>query len=202
MKTLFDYDITLEEAEELIKNGADVNMKNQYHVTPLHRQENIDIINLLIKHGADVNAKDIYGTTPLHYAQSMDVIQCLINNNANVNACSNAGITPIFNMRQANVLYLLKHGAEINFLDIDKIGILNEVNSESWNQFYIQNGAVASTIAIYQKCRNFFTPEQQEAFDLFMTITNNDEDFFNMCLSYQNDKKNQVKMKIKDMDIQ
>jgi hypothetical protein len=48
MKTLFDSDLTLEEAEELIKNGADVNMKNKYHVTPLHRQENIDIINLLI----------------------------------------------------------------------------------------------------------------------------------------------------------
>ena len=49
MKTLFDHDLTLEEAKELIKNGADVNERDPFNNTPLSLVLNIDIAQLKYK---------------------------------------------------------------------------------------------------------------------------------------------------------
>ena len=65
MKTLFDQDITLDEAEKLVKNGANVNEKDEFSDTPLHFVRNVHIVKLLIDNGADVNAHDLHGYTPL-----------------------------------------------------------------------------------------------------------------------------------------
>lgn len=58
-------------AESLIKNGADVNAKNEYGETPLHlaaSNEYDNMVEFLIKNGADINAKTERGNTPLQYA--------------------------------------------------------------------------------------------------------------------------------------
>ena len=51
--------------------GADVNAKDKYEWTPLHRaasEGHRDIVELLIAKGADVNAKDWDDETPLDWA--------------------------------------------------------------------------------------------------------------------------------------
>lgn len=74
--------------EFLLENGADVNIKGYYNVTPLHKatiylsrraidgysEEAISIVKILIDYGADVNAKNETGDTPLHYAVLFDEI--------------------------------------------------------------------------------------------------------------------------------
>jgi ankyrin repeat protein len=62
---------TKEIAALFIAKGADVNAKNRYGSTPLHRaaiQGHKEIVELLVTKGADVNAKsETYGT-PLDVA--------------------------------------------------------------------------------------------------------------------------------------
>jgi ankyrin repeat protein len=61
----------LNKVRELIKNGADVNAKDQWDRTLLHWSSNcghFKIAKYLVEKGADVNARDIDGETPLHTA--------------------------------------------------------------------------------------------------------------------------------------
>ena len=61
----------LEATKALIDQGADVNAKDGYGVTPLHHAagENLaGIGKMLVEAGADVNIRDESGHTPLHYA--------------------------------------------------------------------------------------------------------------------------------------
>jgi ankyrin repeat protein len=171
-KTLFDDDLTLEEAEELIKNGADVNEKDNYRNTPLFYVENIDIANLLIKYGANVNHKDDYQFTPIFVHVNIAIYKILINS-----------------------------GADINIQDILGLTVLDYQESIDHARVLISNGAIAGKIESYKKFRDLFSKEQQNSFDAFMSITNNDNDFYQMCLAYQNDIKNHVKIDIKEMDI-
>jgi hypothetical protein len=68
--------------KELLKNGADPNMRGKENRTPLLEacyKEHIvrspifsDIVKLLLEYGADPNLADIHGRTPLHTASALD----------------------------------------------------------------------------------------------------------------------------------
>jgi ankyrin repeat protein len=87
--------------ELLISSGADVNTKDDFGTTPLHRAARFDksvLAELLILNGADVNAKTEVGATPLHLAAqagSKNILKSLISNRADVNARDNSGYTPL-----------------------------------------------------------------------------------------------------------
>jgi len=65
------YDGRIDEARQLLMNGADPNTRNSNHTTPLmvaaHRGY-YSIADLLIRYDADINAVDIHGNTALLYA--------------------------------------------------------------------------------------------------------------------------------------
>ena len=65
----------LEAVKQHLADGADVNAKDKYGLTPLHHaawQGRNEIVELLIANGADVNAKDVDGVTPLDRAIQLD----------------------------------------------------------------------------------------------------------------------------------
>ena len=69
-------------AEFLIKNGADVNAKNNYNSTPLTiacESGNVKMVKLLVKYDADVNnPMTEYGSGPLLAADSYEIEEFLI----------------------------------------------------------------------------------------------------------------------------
>lgn len=103
----------------LLKNGANVNLKNNLGETPLHMScrvyYNTDFVELLLKHGADPNEKDNSGNIPLTIA--------LTNNcSKNVNVLLKNCPTAIDDA--SNVVCVIKHILESN-PDISKEQLSN-----------------------------------------------------------------------------
>lgn len=115
------FDANTQECKRLIEDGADVNAKDIFGLTPLHSvaggmdkkyyrevvfvfsnamvtydvNAGVEIAELLIAKGANVNAKDKEGYTPLHWAATQGrkgVVEVLILNGADVNAKSKENI--------------------------------------------------------------------------------------------------------------
>ena len=119
-----------EAVEILLKRGADVNVRDDNGLTPLHYavRYSIGAVEILLKYGADVNAQDDHGDTPLHCAvDSMDsigAVEILLKRGANVDAQDDDGRTPLhyavgtwLDFETAEVL--LKYGANVNAQDDD-----------------------------------------------------------------------------------
>jgi ankyrin repeat protein len=91
---------TPQQIEAALKDGADVNTKNNKGETPLMfaaSSGNPDLVPLLLSAGADVNAKSDRGSTPLMWAASdgdPDIVALLLKAGANVNAKNVHGWTP------------------------------------------------------------------------------------------------------------
>jgi ankyrin repeat protein len=92
----------------LISRGANVNAKNKFNYTPLHKavtnfmvakpneKDCEKILNLLIEKGADINARDGNGNTPLMSAvQKMTPTKILVAKGADINIQNNDGETAL-----------------------------------------------------------------------------------------------------------
>lgn len=179
-KTLFDENLTYDEAVQLIKDGVDVNERNDYdnaplHVvqefkiaellinnganvnqlddcdnTPLHLVNDINIAKLLIAHGADVNAKSVGGCTPLHFIRDVEIVQLLIEHHADVNVMNNEGNTPLFFVDNIQVAELLiKHGADVNATNKTDFIPLHSAYNVEIAQLFIKHGALINQRNIF-----------------------------------------------------
>jgi len=62
-----------ERVRELLKKGADPNVRDEYGNTPLHvaaYEGHVDVVRLLLEHGADPTVKNKDGDTPLDLARA------------------------------------------------------------------------------------------------------------------------------------
>jgi len=90
----------LSKVRDLIKRGANVNIKDKDGKTPLHiavENNYEDIVKVLIQNNADVNIKDNNGNTPLHIAimnGNEFIIKELLKAKADKNIKNNEGKTP------------------------------------------------------------------------------------------------------------
>lgn len=118
--------MNFEEIIELIKKGANPNLKSKYYgESPLHlaiTYLNYDVVKELVKNGADVNILDDFDTTILIYAIERNyfpIIKFLLENKANPNIKDSNKKTALdyARPRHPEVINLLlqynaKHGSE------------------------------------------------------------------------------------------
>jgi ankyrin repeat protein len=115
-------------AERLIADGADVNAKDNFGMTPLHtavRAGRTDVVGLLTANGADINAKSNAGHTPLFLAVakgSKNIAEQLIARGAAVNTKDKFDMTPLHSAAHTGnkdmVELLIAKGANINAISI------------------------------------------------------------------------------------
>lgn len=117
--------IDIQEIIELVKLGADVDVRDDYSQrTFLHeacdRYRNMELVKTLIDNCADVNARDKDDNTPLHLAlktRKVELIKLLIDKGADMNASNNDGYTPLLLALKFGLYYLnilLNSGADVN----------------------------------------------------------------------------------------
>jgi len=117
----------LSKVKKLLKEGSDVNGKDEYgspalHIALLYKHKGI--VKQLIKKGADVNAKNFFGATALQVASHLgqtDMVKLLIKKGADVNAKDYHGNTALIVATEARnrkiVKVLLKNGADVHEKD-------------------------------------------------------------------------------------
>ena len=119
-----------EKFQAVINLGAELNVTNKCHRTPLMmacHKGNIEAINVLFNSGADGTIEDHNGETWLHHAVkgdcSKEVLQAIIDLGAEVNAMSKQSVTALMivsdkgNIDAMNIL--LTAGAHMNIEDAD-----------------------------------------------------------------------------------
>ena len=71
----------VQDVQELISQGADINAKNKRNDTPLIcavHLSMVSIVKLLLQHGADVNCQKPTSETPLHLRKHSSMCFCLL----------------------------------------------------------------------------------------------------------------------------
>lgn len=80
----------MNEIEQLLQSGADVNTKDKNGFTLLMsfvKKEDYDTVNLLLNYGANVNVKDLFNFTALDYAiekKNIQLAKLLVKNGAHI----------------------------------------------------------------------------------------------------------------------
>ncbi len=101
-------------ARTLIDQGADLNVKNNLELSPLHLAvllNNAEVVNELLKKGAEINLKGNTGYTPLHIASEMNYLEIakdLIKEGAKTTIKTSQGLSPITIARIQNNNVMVK----------------------------------------------------------------------------------------------
>lgn len=121
--------------------------------------ERLRLVKKLINEGADVNEKFCYGMTPLLLASSIPrkefdpILEVLVEKGANVNYKTDQGTTALHNVvignRVKSVFILLANGAEVNVRDDEGRTPLHFASSKKIVEVLLQNGASPKLVDIY-----------------------------------------------------
>lgn len=82
----------IENVKELLSQGADINISDEYGETPLHSAAlygHLDVVKYLVEQGADVDVKNKFWETPLDVAENNKypaIVKYLVEQDADVDA--------------------------------------------------------------------------------------------------------------------
>jgi ankyrin repeat protein len=139
----------LEKARDLVKAGADLNLRGDLIHPPLHLALNKDrhsIAAMLVEAGADTNLKNGEGLTPLHITARESqgyLMRLLLKFNADPNIKDNDGRVPLHVMATANsalIRLLVSYNADVN--ESDK-------NGDTPLHLYIRKQEIVETLLLH-----------------------------------------------------
>lgn len=143
----------------LISRGADVNARNNFNYTALHKavsnymkpdnkeKECDKILKMLFDKGADINAQDGNGTTPLMYTvQKMTPLKALIAKGADVNIQNKNGETALMHAVKGGLLKVILGGIPVVGGHMDAVKLLiskgADVNlQDTWGKTALMHAA-------------------------------------------------------------
>ena len=143
--------------KRLIKEGVDLNTKDDSGNTPLHWASSVSMAELLLKNGADIHSRNNMGGTPLHTASSWgrsNIVSFFIAQGADIHAKDEfGGDMPIHYAAKggdiATIRVLIKAGSNINEKNNSgSTPIFNAIanNSVEAVEFLINQGADLSAV--------------------------------------------------------
>ena len=109
----------------LLDKHADINCIDLLGNSPLHisvKLNNINLIKHLIENNADINITNNLNLSPLCYSSDLNITKYLIEKGARINP--NALINAVKNNRFDHLVYLIKHGGDVNAKDDDNCNLL------------------------------------------------------------------------------
>lgn len=96
----------------LAEHGGDLLAKDKTERTLLHKESDVEMVELALAAGLDPNSRDIWGNTPAHFQSNEASLRALVNGGGNLNARNEDGNTPLHTADSAEViLALLAAGA-------------------------------------------------------------------------------------------
>ncbi len=118
-------------SRDLLKNGADIEMRNDSGMTPLlvaFLSDDYSLASFLLENGADINARDYYGMTPVLAAAMLNnatLTSLAIEHKANILAKDINGLTPlmffVFSGNLHAIELIVKYDkASVNSIDNNK----------------------------------------------------------------------------------
>lgn len=175
----------IERLKLLISKGADVNIRDQKDMTPLHlaaSNGHTDIAAILIDKGANVNARiDEYCVTPLHVAAvwgKTAVAELLLAKGADVNAQTKRGETA------------LEFAIRNDHLDVFELLLSNGANIEarnSWGQtplcYAVWYGQLKMVKLLLKKGAYIDARDCSDYTPLHLAVTNRNQDMVELLLA-------------------
>lgn len=98
--------------------------------TPLHIQNDPDLISYLLDKGLNSNARTLTGNTPLHYKKCPRVVELLLKYGSDPNAVNSYGNTPLHKQTdKESVTLLIDAGGDTRGIKNERGNIPRDVNS-------------------------------------------------------------------------
>ena len=127
--------------EVLQRNSLTINSIVIYNYSLLHVPQEYDTMKYLIEKNGDVNLKNDYGITPIFTQKNYETIKLLVENGADIHTTCNYNFNPLFWQKEPKAMkYLLKKGLNINHFNTIFNFKENSVINDMYNEMFILGG--------------------------------------------------------------
>ncbi|KAI8096612.1 ankyrin [Halteromyces radiatus] len=86
----------LERVKELLENGMDANIRDDFGYTPIHAAVSYnqkEMLEYLLNHGGDINVEDLDKDTPLYVCETVDMAKFMLDRGADASHKNSDGVT-------------------------------------------------------------------------------------------------------------